>query len=161
MASPPLCIYSTVLLATHSPCMQLQIHGFLDKAMHLYMAHEEDPMRIVRSGIFGGELPLIECVLKAFTIALHQTLSDGYVGRDENAWTMIHRRLPHLFSRWVGGRILTACVVQWLRKLTTMVWYLAPALSFFIVFIYIRVHRVLAVSTTTAWATTAITARHS
>ena len=41
-----------------------QVHGLNDKAMHLYMAQEDDPLRIVRGGIFGGQLPHIECVLK-------------------------------------------------------------------------------------------------
>ena len=87
------------MFVTHWPYgTQTEVHGFNDKAMHLYMAQEEDPFRIVRSRIFGGDLPHIECVLKAFIIALHQTLSDGYLGRDENIWTIVHRRLPHLFS---------------------------------------------------------------
>ena len=32
-------------------------------------------------------------------IALHQSLSDGYVGTEECIWAFVHRRFPHLFSR--------------------------------------------------------------
>ena len=49
-------------------------------------------------GIFGGTLPLIECVLRAYIIALHQTLADGYVGTEECIWAIVHKRLPHLFK---------------------------------------------------------------
>ena len=87
------------LFVTHWPYgTTSEVHGFNDKALHLYMAQDEDPLQIVRSGIFGGDLPHIECVLKAFTIVMHQTLTDGYLGRAENIWTIVHRRFPHLFS---------------------------------------------------------------
>jgi len=75
----------------------LQVHGLADRAMHLYMAQAEDPLRIVRGGIFGGTLPYIECALKAYVIALHQTLTDGYVGTEECIWAIIVKRFPHLF----------------------------------------------------------------
>ena len=69
-----------------------------DKAMHLYIGTQEDPLIIVRGGIFGGTLPYIECVTKAYVIALHQTLMDGYMGTEECIWAMIFARLPHLFA---------------------------------------------------------------
>lgn len=75
-----------------------EVHGLTDKAMHLYMAQAEDPLRIVRGGIFGGTLPYIECVLRAYTLALHQTMMDGYVGTEECIWAIIHARFPHLFK---------------------------------------------------------------
>lgn len=75
------------------------MHGLTDKAMHLYLAQAEDPLRIVRGGIFGGQLPHIECVLKAYVIAMHQTLADGYMGTEECIWAMVHKRFPHLFKR--------------------------------------------------------------
>ena len=75
-----------------------QVHGFTDKAMHIYIGTSEDPLRIVRGGIFGGTLPRIECVLRAYIIALHQTLTDGYVGTEECIWAIIFARLPHLFA---------------------------------------------------------------
>jgi hypothetical protein len=75
------------------------VHGLTDKAMHLYLAQAEDPLRIVRGGIFGGQLPHIECVLKAYVIAMHQTLADGYMGTEECIWAMVHKRFPHLFKR--------------------------------------------------------------
>jgi hypothetical protein len=74
------------------------VHGFTDKAMHLYMAQAEEPLQIVRGGVFGGSLPWIECVLKAYIIALHQTLTDGYAGTEECIWAIIFKRLPHLFA---------------------------------------------------------------
>ena len=75
-----------------------QVAGFTDKAMHVYMAAAEDPLRIAKSNFFGGTLPQIECAIKAFNIALHQTLSDGYLGTDEQVWAIVLRRLPHLFA---------------------------------------------------------------
>lgn len=75
-----------------------EVHGMTDKAMHLYLASAEDPLRIVRGGIFGGTLPYVECVLKAYILALHQTLMDGYLGTEECIWAMVHARFPHLFK---------------------------------------------------------------
>ena len=69
-----------------------------DKAMHLYIGTNDDPLLIVRGGIFGGQLPHIECVLKAYVIALHQTVVDGYMGTEECIWAMIFARFPHLFD---------------------------------------------------------------
>lgn len=85
--------------ATHWPYgTTTEVHGFTDKAMHMYMATAEDPLRIVRGGIFGGTLPYIECVANAYTVVLHRTLSDGYVGTEECIWAIIHTRFPHLFK---------------------------------------------------------------
>lgn len=90
---------SSGFFVTHWPYgTTTEVHGLTDKAMHLYLATAEDPLRIVRGGIFGGSLPHIECVLKAYTLALHQTLTDGYIGTEECIWAMIHTRLPHLFN---------------------------------------------------------------
>jgi len=75
-----------------------EVHGMTDKAMHLYIGTAEDPLVIVRGGIFGGTLPYIECVTKAYVIALHQSLMDGYMGTEECIWAMIFARLPHLFA---------------------------------------------------------------
>ncbi|KAA0163258.1 hypothetical protein FNF27_07963 [Cafeteria roenbergensis] len=74
-----------------------EVHGMTDKAMHLYMGAEQDPMRIVRGGVFGGERAYIECVAKAYNRALAQTLRDGYLGTEENIFAMIFERFPALF----------------------------------------------------------------
>ena len=87
------------MFVTHWPYgTTTEVHGLTDKAMHVYMAQQDDPLRIVRGGIFGGTLPYIECVTKAYIIALHQTMTDGYVGTEECIWAIIHKRLPHLFA---------------------------------------------------------------
>ena len=87
------------LLVTHWPYgTTTEVHGLTDKAMHLYLGTADDPLQIVRGGIFGGTLPYIECTLKAYMIALHQTLSDGYMGTEECIWAMIFARFPHLFA---------------------------------------------------------------
>lgn len=87
------------MFVTHWPYgTTTEVHGLADKAMHLYLGTAEDPLRIVRGGIFGGTLPFIECTLRAYMIALHQTLTDGYVGTEECIWAMVHARFPHLFK---------------------------------------------------------------
>lgn len=87
------------MLVTHWPYgTTTEVHGLTDKAMHLYIGTADDPLIIVRGGIFGGQLPYIECVLKAYMIALHQTLSDGYMGTEECIWAIIFARFPHLFA---------------------------------------------------------------
>ena len=84
---------------THWPYgTNTEVHGMTDKAMHMYIGTLEDPLIIVRGGIFGGTLPYIECVTKAYVIALHQTLTDGYMGTEECIWAMVFARLPHLFA---------------------------------------------------------------
>jgi hypothetical protein len=87
------------MFVTHWPYgTTTEVHGMTDRAMHLYLASAEDPLRIVRGGIFGGTLPYIECVLKAYILALHQTLTEGYLGTEECIWAMVHARFPHLFK---------------------------------------------------------------
>ena len=51
------------------------MHGFTDKAMHLYIGTSEDPLQIVRGGIFGGTLPSIEVCAKQ-TVCLIAPLND-------------------------------------------------------------------------------------
>ena len=63
-----------------------------------YIGTADDPLQIVRGGIFGGQLPHIDCVLKAYIIAMHQTLTDGYLGTEECVWAIIFARFPHLFA---------------------------------------------------------------
>jgi len=78
------------MMITHWPYgTQTEVHGLTDKAMHLYIGTADDPLLIVRGGIFGGTLPYLECALKAYMIALHQTLSDGYMGTEECIWAMM------------------------------------------------------------------------
>lgn len=90
---------SEALLVTHWPYgTTTEVHGMTDKAMHLYIGTADDPLIIVRGGIFGGTLPYIECALKAYMIALHQSLADGYMGTEECIWAMIFARFPHLFA---------------------------------------------------------------
>lgn len=83
---------------THWPyATATEVHGMLDKAMHLYMGTATDPLRIVRGGVFGGQRAHIECVAKAYNTALAQTLSDGYLGTEENILAMIFERFAELF----------------------------------------------------------------
>jgi hypothetical protein len=90
---------ASAMLVTHWPYgTTTEVHGFTDKAMHMYIGTNDDPLQIVRGGIFGGQLPNIECAAKAFVIALHQTLSDGYLGTEECIWAIIFARFPHLFN---------------------------------------------------------------
>ena len=42
---------------------------------------------------------------QAYVIAMHQTLSDGYVGTEECIWAIIHKRFPHLFKRCVAANL--------------------------------------------------------
>jgi hypothetical protein len=41
------------------PCMFLKVHGFVDKAMRVYMNQTDGPLHVVRGGIFGGTLPYV------------------------------------------------------------------------------------------------------
>lgn len=78
-------LMSKGMMITHWPYgTTTEVHGLTDKAMHLYIGTADDPLLIVRGGIFGGTLPYLECALKAYMIALHQTLADGYMGTEEN-----------------------------------------------------------------------------
>jgi hypothetical protein len=101
-------LMSQGMLITHWPYGDYhneEVHGMADKAMHLYIGTADDPLLIVRGGIFGGQLPHIECVLRAYMIALHQTLTDGYIGTEECIWAMVFARFPELF----GGHFDNNC----------------------------------------------------
>jgi hypothetical protein len=91
------------LFVTHWPYKSpddTEVHGFADQALHLYIGTTVDPLQIVRGGIFGGTLPDIECTLRAYMLALHQTLTDGYMGTEENIWAILLQRFPHLFNEF-------------------------------------------------------------
>jgi len=75
-----------------------EVHGFGDKAFHRYMAQQQDPLKIVRGGILAGTRAHIECVSKLYTMAIHQTLQDGYMGTEENILAIALQRFPDLFD---------------------------------------------------------------
>lgn len=74
-----------------------EVHGMTDKAMHMYLGTSKDPMQIVRGGVFGGTLPYITCVSRVYLRALHTTLSEGYLGTEENILAIIYKHFPELF----------------------------------------------------------------
>lgn len=85
-------------LITHWPYgTTTEVHGMLDAAMHLYVGTTQDPLRIVRGGILGGQRPYIECVAKVYNVVLAQTLTDGYLGTEENILAILFARFPELF----------------------------------------------------------------
>lgn len=50
-------------LVTHWPYgTNSEVHGFNDKAMHVYVGTEKDPLRVVRGGIFGAKAQVRGCV---------------------------------------------------------------------------------------------------
>ena len=69
-----------------------------DKAMHIYLQQPEEPIRVVRGGIFGGTPESIECVYRVYMHALAQTMTDGYMGTEENILAIILKRFPKLFA---------------------------------------------------------------
>lgn len=86
-------------LVTHWPYgTNSEVHGMCDKAMHEYVGTQEDPLRIVRGGVFGGTPAQIEVVAKVYEIILAQSLSDGYMGTEENIFAIAFARFPKLFA---------------------------------------------------------------
>ena len=91
-------------LLTHWPysCggkdMAREVHGMTCAAMQAYAGSSEPTLRIVRGGVFGGKIQHIDVVAKVYEITLAQTLSDGYMGTEENILAIILARFPRLFS---------------------------------------------------------------
>ena len=63
-----------------------------DTPRHVPSAALRPPSPPSPASPLSGTLPQIECVAKAYVIALHATLSDGYVGTEECVWAIINAR---------------------------------------------------------------------
>ena len=62
---------------------------------------------VVRGGIFGGVPAYIDVFARMYNEALSQTLSDGYMGTEENVLGMLAARFPELFNTYKNTRFLT------------------------------------------------------
>jgi hypothetical protein len=53
-----------------------------------------DPSQVVRGGIFGGTPGYIDVFAQVYNLLMSQTLSDGYMGTEENLLgALIYRRV--------------------------------------------------------------------
>eukprot|EP00299_Pterocystis_sp_00344_P014568 c7225_g1_i3.p1 GENE.c7225_g1_i3~~c7225_g1_i3.p1 ORF type:complete len:528 (+),score=157.32 c7225_g1_i3:49-1584(+) len=85
-----------------------ETHGMPQRAYRNYVgfANNESAVccEVVRGGIFGGTPAYIDVFAKMYNIALSQTLSDGYMGTEENVLGMLSARFPSLFNSYKNVR---------------------------------------------------------
>ena len=95
-----------------------------------YVGTKEDPLKIVRGGVFGGTMPYIKCAARLYLHVLANTLKDGYLGTEENILAISFARFPWLFHGFDNDRcaVLSADVL-WLWTVPTLVRALNAWLS--------------------------------
>jgi len=90
-----------------------ETNGMPQKAMRHYIGpphnneatwDNDECCNIVRGGIFGGTPAYIDVFAQIYNHALSQTLSDGYMGTDENVLAMTVARFPQLFNAYHNVR---------------------------------------------------------
>merc|ERR1712046_310520 len=64
----------------------------------------DDYCRVVRGGVFGGTPAFIDVFARIYNVLLSQTLSDGYLGTEENILGALLYRFPTLFNAWENVR---------------------------------------------------------
>eukprot|EP00299_Pterocystis_sp_00344_P015546 c7772_g1_i2.p1 GENE.c7772_g1_i2~~c7772_g1_i2.p1 ORF type:complete len:503 (-),score=101.78 c7772_g1_i2:333-1841(-) len=81
-----------------------ETHGMPQRAYRSYLGFDngmtESCCRVVRGGIFGGTPAYIDTFAKIYNVLLSQTLSDGYMGTEENLLGILLYRFPELFNAY-------------------------------------------------------------
>merc|ERR1712137_1177575 len=81
-----------------------EIHGFEEKAFRRYIDAPKDRiLHVGRGGVFGGTKEYLEVASEAYMLALGETLSAGYMGTEENIFSILRYRFPELVSVYENG----------------------------------------------------------
>eukprot|EP00301_Raphidiophrys_heterophryoidea_P004449 c1192_g1_i1.p1 GENE.c1192_g1_i1~~c1192_g1_i1.p1 ORF type:complete len:536 (+),score=134.38 c1192_g1_i1:168-1775(+) len=93
----------------HTP-LTSETHGMPQMAYRSYVGPpHNDPAtwdrdnnccKVVRGGIFGGTPAYIDVYARVYNVLLSQTLSDGYMGTEENVMGALIYRFPSLFNAY-------------------------------------------------------------
>eukprot|EP01134_Creolimax_fragrantissima_P005809 CFRG5809T1 len=91
------------MMATHFDYAQFtETHGFKHDAFMKWLGlPQHSKHKVVRGGIFGGKIGTIEVVTMLYENILRGTLKDGYMGTEENIFSIIlyrHEPLIHGFN---------------------------------------------------------------
>lgn len=71
-----------------------EIHGFTQTKFDQYAGQMVD--RVSRGGVFGGPAPIIQQITTLYDELLQRTLSEGYMGTEENIFTLLTYLYPEL-----------------------------------------------------------------
>lgn len=87
-----------------------EVHGFKKKPFYQYLGMDRETVaksmglvRVGRGGIFGSSLPFLEVVTEIFHIFLRETLSKGFMGTEENIFSMLLYHFPQLVHDYENG----------------------------------------------------------
>lgn len=75
-----------------------EIHGFRKDALNRFCKHR-DANKIVAAAFMGGNKYSIQAIFPYYNQLLQDTLSEGYMGIEENIFTILTYLYPHLFNR--------------------------------------------------------------
>eukprot|EP01134_Creolimax_fragrantissima_P002236 CFRG2236T1 len=75
-----------------------ETHGFINAEFMKWLnLPEQSQHKVCRGGIFGGKRESIEAVAAAFENVMRLHLKDGFMGTEENIFSILLYRYPHLF----------------------------------------------------------------
>lgn len=87
-----------------------ETHGFVQKKFDEYAG--EQVSRVSRGGLFGGPARLMQQVTNIYDLILSKTLSDGYMGTEENIFTL----LTYLYPDLCNVKMTDATLYPFLRE---------------------------------------------
>lgn len=80
-----------------------EVHGFKDDPFREYINCQDPILLVGRGGVFGGTKEFLEVSAEVYSLALMQTLSDGYMGTEENIFSILYYRFPELVHAYENG----------------------------------------------------------
>jgi len=81
----------------------LEVHGFERKAFLDYLDYRGRYVLVGRGGIFGGSRAFLEVGAEIYQLALDATLNAGYMGTEENIFSILLYRYPELVHEYRNG----------------------------------------------------------
>ena len=80
-----------------------EIHGFKRKPFFDYIDYRARSILVGRGGIFGGTREYLEVASQVYMLALEDTLKAGYMGTEENIFSILLYRFPELVHEYLNG----------------------------------------------------------
>ena len=80
-----------------------EIHGFEKEGFYSFIGNRDNVVRVGRGGVFGGTKEYMEVAAEIYLEAIGATLSAGYMGTEENIFSILYYRFPELVHDFENG----------------------------------------------------------
>ena len=93
-----------------------EVHGFEAAAFQKYIGDTQLPLRVGRGGVFGGRPEHLAVAEELFELIKAETLAAGYLGTEENYFSILDYRFHGVVQRFDNGEGGNCAVFYYVRS---------------------------------------------